>query len=217
MSTSSRLDFGAPRLQGEEGFSFKPYPCCRSTHSAIEATLKIIEEHKIKPGDVDTITVGINVGGFKSLCDPLDIKRNPRTMVDAQFSIPWTVAVALVRGKVDMDGFGEETIKDKTILAFSNKVVPRVDKSLCDAVITPAIVEIKTKDSGVYSHQVRDIYGSPQNPMGMDGLAEKFRDCASHGVKSAKRERLEKLIQLLYRFETIRNLKEVIRLLDWSK
>lgn len=197
--------------------SFKPYPCCRDNHSAIDATLKIIREHKIKPGDVDTITVGINEGGLKYLCDPLEIKRNPRTIIDAQFSIPWTVAVAIARGRVGIEGFTQRALKNKTILALSNKVIPRVDESLCDAVITPAIVEIKTKSGGVYRHRVDDIYGSPQNPMNMDALAEKFRDCASHGARPPKKERLEKLIQFLYQFENVRDVKQVIQLLNWSK
>ena len=198
------------------GLSFKPYPCCRDSHSAIDATLRIISEYKIKPGDVDTVTVTINTGVFGFLCDPLNIKRNPRTIVDAQFSIPWVVALAIVQRKVDADGFTQSAIQDETILRLSNKVEAKIDESMDAVFVTPAIVEIKTKDGRVYSHRVDDIYGSPQNPMGMEATAEKFRDCASRGVMVVKKEKLEKLIKSLYRFETVRDIKGVISLLNWS-
>jgi 2-methylcitrate dehydratase PrpD len=199
------------------GISFKPYPCCRNDHPSIDATLAIIRENKFKPEDVDAITISLGSGAMGLLCEPSDVKRNPRTIVDAQFSIPWTVAVAIVHGKVGVDGFTEQAIKDKRILALSNKVVPKVDEAFSKRGVTPVIVEIKTKNGKVYSKRVDYPYGSPENPMDMDAIAEKFRDCASNAIKPVKKDKMEKLIQLIYNLETVRDVKQVIRLLDWSK
>jgi 2-methylcitrate dehydratase PrpD len=119
---------------------------------------------------------------------------------------------------VGADGFTEQAIKDKRILALSNKVVPKEDKAFSGKRgVTPAIVEIKTKNGKIYSKRVDYPYGSPECPMDMDAIAEKFRDCASNAIKPVKKDKIEKLIQLIYNLETVRDVKQVIRLLDWSK
>jgi 2-methylcitrate dehydratase PrpD len=199
--------------------SFKRYPCCRGTHSAIDATLSIVSEHKIKAENVEAVTVNVNRAVMEFLCEPLNIKRNPRTIVDAQFSIPWTIAWAVTHGKVGIDGFTEQAIRDKTVLALSNKVTAEVDEIMDTTPISPAIVEIRTKDGKVYSKRVDkiNIYGSPQNPMSMDVCAEKFKDCASHAVRRVKKDSMAKLIELLYQLETVRDVKQITLLLNWSK
>ena len=196
--------------------SFKPYPCCRNDHPSIDATLAIMSEHKIKAEDVESVTIRVSSGAVKALCEPLDVKRNPRTIVDAQFSIPWAVAVALAYGKVGLDAFTEQAIKDRTILSLSNKVTPRLDESLNKRGVTPAIVEIKNKDGRVYSKRVDNPYGSPENPMDMDAIGEKFRDCASHAERPMRKDNVEKIIQLVSQFQTVSDVGQVARLLDWS-
>jgi 2-methylcitrate dehydratase PrpD len=196
--------------------SFKPYPCCRNDHPSIDATIALLHEHKIKTEEVESVTIRVSSGAVKALCEPLDIKRNPRTIVDAQFSIPWAVAVALAYGKVGLDAFTEQAIKDRAILSLSNKVTPKLEESLNKRGVTPAIVEIKTKDGKVYSKRVDNPYGSPENPMSMDAICEKFRDCASHAARPMSKDDVEKIIQLVSRLETVSDVKQVVRLLGGS-
>jgi len=197
--------------------SFKPYPCCRNNHPSIDATMAIMNEHKIKAEDVASVTVGVSSGAVKALCEPLNIKQNPRTIVDAQFSIPWAVAVALAYGKVGLGAFTGQAIKDGAILSLSNKVTPKLDESLNKRGVTPAIVEIKTKDGKAYSKRVDNPYGSPENPMSMDAICEKFRDCAAHSARPLKKDRVEKIIQFVSRLETLSDVNQVVCLLDGSK
>jgi 2-methylcitrate dehydratase PrpD len=197
--------------------SFKPYPCCRNNHPSIDATMAIMKEHKIKAEDVESVTVGVSSGAVKALCEPLGIKQNPRTIVDAQFSIPWAVGVALVYGKVGLGAFTEEAIKDKAILSLSNKVTPKLNESLNKRGVTPAVVEIKTKDGKSYSKRVDNPYGSPENPMSMDAICEKFRDCASHAVKPLEKDHVEKIIELVSQLETLSDVSQIVRLLGGSR
>ena len=50
------------------------------------------------------------VAGNKSQTpwEPLDVKRKPHTIVDAQFSLPWMIACAIVRRKVSVKEFTNE-------------------------------------------------------------------------------------------------------------
>jgi len=193
--------------------SFKPYPCCRANHSSIDATLELVSEHNIKAENVDSILVYIGKGGMKVVCEPLDSKQNPSTSVDAQFSTPWTVASAIVHGKVGIAEFSAQAIKDKKVLAVSNKVTPKVDDSLTRLAVGPSIVEIKTKDGNIYSKRVDTPYGSPKNPMSMEAMATKMRDCASYAGKSMKDENVERLIQIISRLEEVNDVGEIVGLL----
>ncbi len=193
--------------------SFKPYPCCRNTNPPIDATLPMVGEYNIKAEDVDSVTIYVSKGAMKLLGEPLSTKQNPSTTVDAQFSIPWAVASAIVKGKVGIAEFTPQAIKDKTVLALSNKVTPKLDESLNRMGVSPAIVEIKTKDGKVYSKRVDTPYGSPENPMSMDAMAAKLRDCASYAAKPLSQKNVEKLIQLVSRLEAVSDVEEVVRLL----
>ena len=193
--------------------SFKPYPCCRNTNPPIDATLAMVGEYNIKAEDVDSVTIYVSKGAMKLLGEPLNTKQNPSTTVDAQFSIPWTVASAIVKGKVGIAEFTPQAIKDKTVLALSNKVTPKLDESLNRMGVSPAIVEIKTKDGKVYSKRVDTPYGSPENPMSMDAMAAKLWDCASYAAKPLSQKNVEKLIQLVSRLEAVSDVEEVVRLL----
>ena len=193
--------------------SFKPYPCCRNTNPPIDATLAMVGEYNIRAEDVDSVTIYVSKGAMKLLGEPINTKQNPSTTVDAQFSIPWTVASAIVQGKVGIAEFTPQAIKDKTVLALSNKVTPKLDESLNRVGVSPTIVEIKTKDGKVYSKRVDIPYGSPENPMSMDAMAAKLRDCASYAAKPLSQENVEKLIQLVSRLEAVSDVVEVVRLL----
>jgi 2-methylcitrate dehydratase PrpD len=193
--------------------SFKPYPCCRNTNPPIDATLTMVGEYNIKAEDVDSVTIYVSKGAMKLLGESLNTKQNPSTTVDAQFSIPWTVASAIVQGKVGIAEFTPQAIKNKAVLALSNKVTPKLDESLNRMGVSPAIVEIKTKDGKVYSKRVDTSYGSPENPMNMDAIAAKLRDCASYAAKPLSQKNVEKLIQLVSQLEAVSDVEEVVRLL----
>ena len=85
----------------------KPYPCCGLTHACIDAALALKSKHDIDADKIKSITV---YGGqaVYDLSQPPEVKQNPRTIIDAQFSVPYVVAVALVKGKVTVDDFTDE-------------------------------------------------------------------------------------------------------------
>ncbi|MFC1814454.1 MmgE/PrpD family protein [Thermodesulfobacteriota bacterium] len=193
--------------------SFKPYPCCRGSHTAIDATLALVREHRIKPEDVANVTVHVGKGIMELLCEPLSGKQNPSTVVDAQFSIPWVVASAIARCKVGVAEFTPQAIQDSTVLSLSNKVTPNSDVSLDRRASGPAIVEITTKAGNVYSERVDIPSGSPQNPMSMDAMVTKLRDCASIARSPMSEARIEKLVHMISHLEMVENVIEVVRLL----
>ncbi len=197
--------------------SFKPYPCCKWTHQAIDATLKAVREESIEPGEVDSVEVRLNRQAYNLVCVPLDKKRRPRTTVEAQFSIPYTVAAALVRGDVSLDTFTAEAMNDPEILRTAQKVTPRVDERIEEQGargIAPEIVEIRTTDGGTYQRCVEHVRGSPAAPMTARELHDKFMRCISYAAEPIPEEVAEELFTVIGRLEHLDDVGEVISLLS---
>lgn len=76
---------------------YKFYPCCRNTHTAIEAALTVREQLGGRSADIQEIVVGVNQQAFEAVCLPTAVRRRPRSIVQAQFSIPYCVACALYK------------------------------------------------------------------------------------------------------------------------
>jgi 2-methylcitrate dehydratase PrpD len=204
--------FNPEKLTGELGKTFegvnvsiKPFPCCRYNHPAIDAALDLMNTHRFSPSDIDSITIHIGKSAAGLLAEPFDIKRNPRNAVDTQFSIPWAVAAALAYGRLSIGNFSDEATKDPKILSLSNKVITVTEKELSVAGIEPCIVDIRTKGGEIHSRRVDVPYGSPENPMSIDNIAEKLRAAVPFGAKPVSGERVEKLIQLVSELEHVEN------------
>jgi 2-methylcitrate dehydratase PrpD len=190
--------------------AIKPYPCCRGVHPAIDATLSLVNEHRIKAEDIRKVVLSVSEGHYQLLCEPEDAKLKPRTPVDAQFSIPWGVATAIVRKQVTLDDFTETAIKNQEILKVTHKMSVEVDTSLNrPEKIEPTRVEITTKRGEVYSKEVAEPLGSLERPMSFDGCANKFRDCA----KELGEKKSSKVVELINKLEQLADIRHLVKLL----
>jgi len=193
--------------------SFKPYPCCRLNHPFIDLALAISQEHKIRPENVEEVIVYIDQEPHLE-CHPIEVKRNPKSVMDAQFSIPFCVAVALNKGAVLLDDFTESAIRDPAVIALAQKVVPKLYPSPFRPKETPpAMVKIKTRN-GTYSKRIEYPYGHPKNPISVEALVRKFHDCASHAKNILPEENVSQAIDLVNRLEELNDVTLVIRLLS---
>jgi 2-methylcitrate dehydratase PrpD len=208
-----RLTAGLGKHFAIVDLSFKPYPCCRNCHPFIDATLALAAEHNLAADNVEEISIRCGEVA-RLLCEPLDIKQKPRVLVDAQFSIPWAVATALVKRKVALEDFTPEAITNPVVLRVASKVKAEVEPQMETRGTSPALVEIKMKDSSVIYSKREDIAkGNPKKPMSWGELCHKFSDCARHGAKPVSQDSVEKAISLLADLEKVEDVGEIIRLL----
>ncbi len=192
---------------------FKAYPSCGYTHNPIEATLALVLENDIRPDNVRQINVYVGENAAE-LCTPLDRKRRPETVPDSQWSIPYTVATALVKRKVGIRDFTPDAIKDADVLRIAAKVNPKILPEMTRRQIEPAIVEIITHDEKVYSQRVEQRKGSIGNPMTLKELVDKFRDCVSNGRKAIPKRNIENVIKQVGRLEQVDDVGALIEMLS---
>jgi 2-methylcitrate dehydratase PrpD len=187
--------------------SFKPWPSCRGTHSFIEATLQIVETHDLKPGDIEDICLTVSSAPVNSvLCEPLARKQSPKTAIDAKFSIPFVVAVAVVHREVTLNHFTLQGLRDPIVLEVARKVSYEVDNKL---EATQGFIQIKTGHKVMSSKAPKFAYGHPTNPISQESLVAKFIGCATHSAKQISREDLDSVVQLILHLEDVSCIGEV--------
>jgi 2-methylcitrate dehydratase PrpD len=189
--------------------AIKPYPCCRGIHPAIDAGLAIATDENVRPQDIQEIILSVTDAHLSLLCQPLAAKQAPRSPVDAQFSIPWGVASAIVGRRVGLGDFTEDAIKNREVLGVAQKMRVEVDNTLHRPGPEPTRVKVITKDGNVFIKVVENPLGSLERPMSFDDCAKKFADCA----KNLHEGKIEKIIEMVAQLEKLNDIQELIGLL----
>ena len=162
------------------GLSYKPYPCCRFNHTAIDAALHARRELGIDPARVRRIEARVTRQCYEAVCTPPSVRRAPRTIVQAQFSIPYTVATAFVDDGVTLANFTDEALKRSEIQTFAAKVESVVDDELerdWGRSISPTRLIIETTDGQVRESRADYPGGHPRNPLARSVFDAKLADC----------------------------------------
>ena len=212
-------DYDINILTGDLGKRFegvnigdKPYPCCGLTHACIDATLALLDRHAIVIDQIKDITIygGDTVYG---LSQPPEIKRAPRTIIDAQFSVPWVVATALINGKVTVNDFTEEALKRPNILELAQRITARLEPAMNRHGVGPGGVIITMKDGTEYKEEVEHCLGSVERPMNFEDCTKKFRECAAFAIKPLPVDNMDKVIEMVAGLEKLDDATEIIRIL----
>lgn len=212
-------DYSAKILTAELGKRFegmnigmKPYPNCGFTHAYIDAIFSLKKRYDISPARIKAITAYGGDQGY-ALCTPPEVKRSPRNPIDSQFSVPWAIALALVKGNISVTDFTEENIKNKEILAISNKVTGVHEPSMTRHGVGPGRLTIIMEDGKEYTEEVEHCLGSVARPMTFEDCVMKFKECNPNSRKPLSPEKIDKLIDMVKNMEKLDNANEIIRLL----
>ena len=113
MAGSDRFDpargldgLGETWLTGD--IEYKLHPSIGINHPAYWAASKLVREHDVEAEAVDSVRISTPWGNL--LADPA-----PAGAVDAQFSLPYTVATAIDRRPLTPNLYAEETLRDPVI------------------------------------------------------------------------------------------------------
>jgi len=192
--------------------SFKPWPACRGTHTYIEAALHILKEHALSPDDI--VDVRVIVSSFnRMLCEPDNVKKAPQAVIDAKFSIPFTVATALYYKEVGLEHFTPERLKDENVLKLAQKIRYDLDPDLGLRDATRGFLEIRTKDNQTYAKRVDQAYGHPANPISDKDLVAKFMSCADKARAKIPTAKLDELVKRILALEETRDIRQITGLL----
>ena len=173
-----------------EHLSYKPYPCGRPLHPAIDAALQARAELGIRGAeDIAAVTIEADPAGHADQFERGPTKRRPTQVVEAQFAQPFLVATALVHGKVgiaDVDGLG-----DAAVLALSDRIVGRPRDGRRSRSLSIAVERTGGRSLTV---EATDPIGSPQKPLTEAQFAAKFCDCAGNAVRPLPQDSVDRAL-----------------------
>lgn len=170
----------------------KYYPCCRDNHSTIDAMLEL---RKDLNSDLSHI-VSIEIECISEIVQMLNTP-NPKTVLDAQLSLPYCSSVALLRGNVQLEDFALEVLEDKEIAILKDKIQITENKRLpnySEPIITARFIDGTSK-----SYSVPFGKGAPENPLTVEEVRAKFimltKNCLSTETQETLFEAIDGLEQ----------------------
>ena len=181
---------------------YKPYSCARPIHNAIDCALNIRKQLKEPIANVRTITMRRHPSWAH-----YHLNTKPKTYHEAQVSLPYSMAVALIEGNALLPQYQDEKLDNPDILRLSQlvKVVP--DDSLPRGVSCLMILE--TTGGAQLKSQVDHPRGSIENPMSPEEMSNKVHMLADGviGRKSA-----DEMIDRVKKVETLAGIGEIMGL-----
>ena len=133
--------------------------------------------------------------------------------MDAQFSLPYGVAVALCKNRAGVDEFRKEVLGDPDVLALVDKVTWEIDPA-AEAVYPkayPATIEATLDDGRIVVSHFDYPKGDPENPASMDEVRRKFDLLTEKYLDQDRMERIADKISRLEELEDIRKLVDLAR------
>ncbi|MES2482451.1 MAG: MmgE/PrpD family protein [Pseudomonadota bacterium] len=173
---ASGLDFGRPFVLGQPGFEQKRYACCYMLHKTIEAALALRREGRLTLADVARAHVNFVPGATKPLIHP-----RPRTGLHGKFSAPYAVLASLADGRIDLASFTDAAVLrpelqsrlgDMQVVEEGPQPPPGADLGRM-----PLTLTLTLRDGRTLTHTVHASPGSPEDPLTLAQLREKWVDC----------------------------------------
>ena len=185
------------------------FPCCRTNHGMLDSILGLMQEHKFDHNDVESLEMTQQHGSIVMLF------LEPEDDHEARFSALFCAAAALAEGKIDVDTFTEEKVKDPVIKQTMDKIRINVRsrwQESRDDYSAGIPVKIRLKDGRVLDHQtpVNQIFGGPQNPWQIDAILDKFRENAAMALPESM---VEPALQTWVKVDEVTDLAPAVKTL----
>ncbi|MCX5908408.1 MAG: acyl-CoA dehydrogenase family protein, partial [Deltaproteobacteria bacterium] len=175
---------------------------CRHIHAPIDATLAIVNEHKIRWNEIERIKVKTY-----SIARTLEIE-HPETGDDAKFNMAFGIAVALIRGNALSNQFTTENLKNAQIQELMKKVI--VETSLDLDKDYPAkrgtMVEVTTQKGKAFSQALDLARGEPEFPMTREEIDGKFKQLTAGLIPEAQTAKIIEFIDTIEDRKELRDL-----------
>ena len=187
----------------------KSMPGTLVAHAFVEAAAALVAQHSLQARQIARIT--LHVGPWGSvMCNPVEMRRHPPSATAAMNSIPYLVARMLAKGRIGIDDFDGAARIDPDVYAMAAKIEHIVDPDLARPEgLEPGIVTLFLDDGRSWTLRIDAPVGHPDRPLSFDDVAEKFRRNLTDANVSVSTDRIENMIESIYRLDTLDDLSSV--------
>jgi 2-methylcitrate dehydratase PrpD len=188
---------------------FKKHASCLANAAALDGVLDLLRDERVRPEQIEEIRVGVRPSSLAMVGEPRERRLRPETMLDAQMSLPYSLAVAILDGEAGIAQFTRERLRDPAVLALAERIYPYRHPKLetARAGDLTAYVDLVTTDGRRYSRRFATYRGHPDTPMTDAELGAKFRRCASPVLSG---ERVEAALDAIWNLDSLPSLEPVL-------
>ncbi len=204
-----RLLSGLGKVWEAGQVGFKPYACVTSIHSSLDALLQIMSSNQLKPEDIAKIDVGLSPMTFTHCA----WEYKAQGVTAAQMNLYFNMASVAFDGVLFTEQYSEAKLTDPKLLAFMKKVNAHIDPDIENMGVAyrhASRVKVATTMGEVYSQEILDRRGSPENPLSKSDVQFKFRNVVSGILRDSQ---IDEMIELVDGMEDLSDLDPLIVLL----
>ncbi len=187
--------------------SFKYHASCRHTHPSADALLALMQTHKLKAGDIASVTAHVHQGAI----DVLGPVTDPQSIHQSKFSMGFVLALIANLGRASLADFTNDALREKPLRDFHDKV-----KMALDPVVDRAYpkrwfghVSVATGDGRTFDQRIESPKGDPDNVLTRAELEDKALRLASY-TNGATAAEMRKIIDRVWKLHDESNVKNFI-------
>jgi 2-methylcitrate dehydratase PrpD len=191
--------------------TFKSYPCGSISHPYMDCALKLRRKYAPAPEQIVEVVCRTAQGPVHRLWEPLADKQQPVSSYGAKFSLPYSIATMLIRGRAGLEEFTDEAIHDPSVLALAKKVRYELDPTIDYPRHFSGHVKIRLADGSILEENQAHPRGGFEDPLPPEETEAKFRANASLRLPL---ERADQIVEALARLEelpTITSLTDLLK------
>lgn len=186
--------FGHPHAFEAPGLNIKQYPCCSSSHTAVDGFIDILESANLTAADIAKVDawIGRDVPGIL-------IYDFPTTGLEGKFSLRYPLAAAALRGKLTLADFETEQVADPSVVEFMKRIEVHIDDTLprAPAGVTHCTrVKVTTTKGDSFERFTEQPKGSASRPLSIPELYDKFSMCAENVLADRTRSAFDALLEM---------------------
>jgi 2-methylcitrate dehydratase PrpD len=200
--------WGDPFDVVDPGIAIKQYPCCGSTHPALDVMLDLVRRHDVRPGSVARIESWTHARRLEHTNRP-----DPQSALEAKFSVQYCLARALTDRAIRIEHFERDAFRDPAVRA----VLPSITAAAYTTAQFPADnhfgaeIKITMVDGSVLSGKIDQPLGrTSANPLPAERLREKFENCVARALPSSRAALLADMVERLDGLADLRKLSALL-------
>jgi 2-methylcitrate dehydratase PrpD len=176
--------------------SIKLFPACHQLHAFMNCAIKLAKEQTFNADNVESVRTLIADAAVPLVCEPLASKLKPASSYSAQFSLPYSVACALARGRFGLNEIEAPSYTDGELLKLANKVSYEIDPNSGFPKSRSGEVIVKMKDGRELRHRDNIL---PDEPASAEAIVGKFMQNTDGILPLARAERVRDTVLELER------------------
>ena len=191
------LGLGSPFDVLSPGTALKLYPCASQAHTAIDASLQLVQQYRFSADEIVEVKVGVTPPALDSLPYP-----TPANGWEARACISFIVAATLTTGHPLIDSFSEQTVSDPRVRTLMDRITVDANEEPTALIPYPSSVSITLRDGRQIHHRAEFARGLSEIPLTSEELDAKFLYCSRYILPP---DHIEEAITRLRDLENIDN------------